>query len=171
MTVIFRSTPVNVPFTFDSIGNHWDQPPVIPSQRLSAATTICRRETGCGRVRDLCGDFSPSRRRRSPSFPPLSATATRRKATAGAPALPLLPARWKAASRTIVGSRPAVKVEPEQGQKIAELITRCVSLYSAGQDNKEALSVNCYRLLLSWQTRRTLTILRIRRSTSGMWRL
>ena len=28
MTVIFRSTPVNVPFTFDSIGNHWDQPPV-----------------------------------------------------------------------------------------------------------------------------------------------
>ena len=93
MTVIFRSTPVNVPFTFDSIGNHWDQPPVSRPKGYPCYHYL-QTETGCGRV----VPFSFTRARVS-FFPPLSVTVIRRKATAGAPALPLLPARWKAASR------------------------------------------------------------------------
>ena len=29
MTVIFRSVPVDVPFTFESVGTEWEQPHVV----------------------------------------------------------------------------------------------------------------------------------------------
>ena len=147
MTVIFRSTPVNVPFTFDSIGNHWDQPPVSRPKGYPCYHYL-QTETGCGRVETSVGSFL-LHEGEGLLLSPFIRHSYQKESDRWRTCFASFTGTLESSIQTIVGSRPAVRVEPEQGQKIAELITRCVSLYSAGQDNKEALSVNCYRLLLS----------------------
>ena len=147
MTVIFRSAPVSVPFTFDSIGNGWRQPPVIRPKGYPCYHYL-QTETGCGHVETSVGDFL-LHEDEGLLLAPFIRHSYQREGEIWTTCFASFTGTLESSIQAIVGSRPAVKVEAEQGRKIAGLISRCVSLYSAGQDNKEALSVNCYRLLLS----------------------
>ena len=56
MTVIFRSVPVDVPFTFESVGTEWEQPHVIRPEGYPYYHYL-QTEKGCGRIETSVGSF------------------------------------------------------------------------------------------------------------------
>ena len=56
MTVIFRSVPVDVPFTFESVGTEWEQPRVIRPEGYPYYHYL-QTEKGSGRIETSVGSF------------------------------------------------------------------------------------------------------------------
>lgn len=56
MTVIFRSVPVDVPFTFESVGTEWEQPHVVRPEGYPYYHYL-QTEKGSGRIETSVGSF------------------------------------------------------------------------------------------------------------------
>lgn len=148
MTVIFRSVPVNVPFTFESIGTEWEQPHVIRPEGYPYYHYL-QTEKGSGRIETALGSFvlhenegfllAPGIRHSYQKESPVwltkfaSFTGTLERSIPG-----------------IVGSRSVIRIDRDRGLKIAEMIGQCAELCAASPDRKELLSVRCYQMLLEF---------------------
>lgn len=148
MTVIFRSVPVNVPFTFESIGTEWEQPSVIRPKGYPYYHYL-QTEKGCGKIRTSVGTFVLNENEGILLAPFIQHSYERES--------PVWYTKFASFTGTlensipgIVGSRSAIRIDREQGLKISEMITQCAELCAASPDRKELLSVSCYRLLLEF---------------------
>lgn len=148
MTVIFRSVPVDVPFTFESVGTEWEQPHVVRPEGYPYYHYL-QTEKGCGRIETSVGSFVLHEDEGLLLAPHIRHSYAKEGAV------------WhtKFASFTgtlessipgIVGSRSAIRIDREQGRKIAEMIGECAELCAASPYKKELLSVSCYRMLLEF---------------------
>ena len=148
MTVIFRSVPVDVPFTFESVGTEWEQPHVVRPEGYPYYHYL-QTEKGCGRIETSVGSFVLHEDEGLLLAPHIRHSYEKESAV------------WytKFASFTgtlessipgIVGSRSAIRIDREQGRKIAEMIGECAELCAASPYKKELLSVSCYRMLLEF---------------------
>ena len=108
MTVIFRSTPVNIPFTFDSIGNHWDQPPVSRPKGYPCYHYL-QTETGCGRVETSVGTFL-LHEGEGLLLSPFIRHSYQKESDRWRTCFASFTGTLESSIQTIVGSRPAVRV-------------------------------------------------------------
>ena len=151
MTILFRSTPVREPLTFESIGQDWRQESVSRPGGYPFYHYL-QTEKGTGRVETASGSFvlreneglliAPFIRH---SYAGTGGKWYTRFASFTGTAASCIP--------QIVGSRQIIPVDREQGKRAAQLIRECVALYSQHPPDEKQLSVSCYTMLLTFADR------------------
>lgn len=148
MPIYYRNTPLSEPFTFDSVGNQWNQ------ERLSRPKGLplyhfLQTEKGCGVIHIqeqqhsldegegvLIAPFvSHSYYGTTEEWVTLFATFT---------------GTMESSIAKLVGSRPVIFTDKKQGEQISALISDTVKKYEATPTDAKTLSVNCYRLLMNF---------------------
>lgn len=146
MTIIFRSTPVCEPLTFESIGQDWKQDPVSRPGGYPFYHYL-QTEKGAGRIETASGSFllreneglliAPFIRH---SYGSTGSEWYTKFASFTGTAASFIP--------QIVGNRQIIPIENEQGKRISQLIRKCVRLYDLHPPDEKQLSVSCYTMLL-----------------------
>lgn len=157
MPIIFRSTPINEPFTFDSLGNQWNQDPVVRPRgypfyhylqtergtgRVEAAghTYILHEDEGILIAPFIRHSYTPESREWYTLFASFTGTVES-----------ILP--------QMLENRQVILTEKEQGARIAHLLSDCIDRYQEHPVDEKAVSVSCYSLLMNFiegvNTRRT----------------
>lgn len=148
MPIYFRSTPLNEPFTFDTIGNHWNQERIKRSKGYPLYHYL-QTEKGRGTIEvqgkryDLDEEegiliapfISHSYDRETKQWLTLFATFT------GTMACNL---------SNILGNRQVIFVGKEQGIRIRALISDIIKKYENPPIDAKSLSVDCYSLLMNF---------------------
>ena len=144
MPIIFRSTPINEPFTFDSLGNQWNQDPVVRPRGYPFYHYL-QTERGTGRVEAaghtyILHEDTPESREWYTLFASFTGTVES-----------ILP--------QMLENRQVILTEKEQGARIAHLLSDCIDRYQEHPVDEKAVSVSCYSLLMNFiegvNTRRT----------------
>ena len=147
MSIIFRTTPVREPFTFESIGEDWEQDHVTRPGGYPFYHYL-QTERGTGQVETAAGSFllqehegvliAPFIRH---SYSGLESPWITKFATFNGTAERSIP--------QILGNRQVVHVGSAQGELISGLISECVRLYGIHPLDSRQLSINCYTMLLN----------------------
>lgn len=148
MSIYFRSTPVNEPYAFDSIGNHWLQEPVKRAKGYPLYHFL-QSETGRGSIliRDkkyilnegegvliapfVSHSYTGISNEWRTSFVTFTGTA-------------------ESSISAILGNRQVVFTDCEQGKVINELISRIIQKHQTQPMDVKLLSIDCYTLLLEF---------------------
>lgn len=148
MTVIFRSVPVNVPFTFESIGTDWEQPLVIRPKGYPYYHYL-QTEKGCGRIETSLGSFMLNENEGLLLAPGIQHS-YHKESTVWFTKFASFTGTLENSIAGIVGSRSVIRIDRDRGLKIAEMIEQCADLCTAIPYKKELLSVRCYQMLLEF---------------------
>ena len=148
MTIIFRSTPVCEPLTFESIGQNWQQDSVSRPGGYPFYHYL-QTEKGTGRVETASASYllresegiliAPFIRH---SYSSTDSEWYTKFASFTGTAASCIP--------QIVGNRQIIPVDSEQGRRISQLIGECVEMYNSHPPGEKQLSVNCYTMLLTF---------------------
>nr|WP_294493259.1 AraC family transcriptional regulator [uncultured Mediterraneibacter sp.] len=148
MTILFRSTPVSEPLTFESIGQDWKQDPVTRPGGYPFYHYL-QTEKGAGRIETASGSFllrenegiliAPFIRH---SYSSTDDEWYTKFATFTGTAASCIP--------QIVGNRQIIRIDSGQGEQVSRLIQKCVSLYDVHPPDEKQLSVLCYTILLTF---------------------
>lgn len=146
MPFLFRSTPVNEPFTFESIGFDWKQDPVTRPKGYPFYHYL-QTEKGIGRIDTTAGSFllrenegimtAPFIRHRYAKESDIWYTKFASFTGTASSCIP-----------QILGNRQVIIISGEQGRRIAKLIGDCMGMYNAHPVDEKKISVSCYTLLL-----------------------
>lgn len=148
MGIIFRSTPIMEPFTFDSLGNHWNQEDVSRPKGYPFYHYL-QTEKGEGKVKIeeetyilhenegimIAPFINHSYNKISSEWYTLFATFT---------------GSIESSISQILGNRKIILTDKNQGIRIASLISDSIKIYSDLPVDERSLSVNCYSLLISF---------------------
>ena len=148
MTVIFRSVPVDVPFTFESIGTEWEQPHVVRPKGYPYYHYL-QTEKGCGRIETSVGSFV-LHEDEGLLLAPHIRHSYEKEGAIWYTKFASFTGTLESSIPSIVGSHSAIWIHREQGEKIAEMIEECAKLCAASPYKKELLSVSCYQMLLEF---------------------
>lgn len=148
MPVIFRSAPVNVPFTFESIGTEWEQPPVVRPKGYPYYHYL-QTEKGCGRISTPVGTFT-LHEDEGILLAPFIRHSYEKETSVWTTKFASFTGTLESSLPSIIGSHAAVRIDREHGRQLAVLIDQCASLCAANTGDKEFLSIICYRLLLKF---------------------
>lgn len=151
MPVIFRSTPVNEPFTFESIGTAWEQPRVLRPKGYPYYHYL-QTEKGCGRIETPEGSFV-LREEEGLLLAPFVRHSYGRESSVWITKFASFTGILESSISGIIGSRPFVRIEKEQGREIGALLDCCAELCASSPEKEKTISVSCYRLLLHFADR------------------
>lgn len=146
MPIHFRNSPVNKPFIFDSIGNHWNQDRVLRPKGYPLYHYL-QTEKGQGIIETQGKTYTLSEGEGVLTAPFLKHSYTK------------ISEEWITSFVTftgtidgsiakIVGSRPIILIEKEQGVHIGTMINEIMTDWDNLAADTHTLSVKCYCLLL-----------------------
>lgn len=148
MPFYVRSASSSEPFTFDTIGNHWDQERVIRPKGYPIYHYL-QTESGCGKIAIqgktyllnegegvLIAPFV------SHSYASVTDTWTTLFVTITGNIESMIP--------KILGNRKVIFIDKEQGAKIESLISRAIQKYETSLPDARALSIDCYCFLMNF---------------------
>lgn len=148
MPIIFRSTPVREPLTFDSIGMDWLQDPISRPKGYHLYHYLqCQEGTGKMEIQGKIHILDPGEGILISPF-------LRHSYQAISP-------EWKTCFAVftgtiedsigrLLGSRPYILTDREQGERIRSLIRWAVERYQHPPTDEKTLSLCCYKLLLEF---------------------
>lgn len=147
MPILFRSTPVRDPFTFESIGRSWHQDPVTRPGGYPFYHYL-QTESGTGQVKTAAGTFllhenegiliAPFIRH---SYHACSDAWITKFATFNGTAERSIP--------QIMGNRSIIHVGAIQGRTVAKLIDDGIRIWKTQPLDSRTLSVKCYAMLVN----------------------
>lgn len=147
MPIIFCSTPVTEPFTFESIGKNWEQDHVTRPGGYPFYHYL-QTEKGCGKVKTAAGSFDLHENEGLLMAPFIRHSYKRCEE--------LWFTRFAAFSGTaersiphIMGNRQVIHVGSGQGRLISELIDDCMEMYGQHPLDRKQLSIKCYAMLMN----------------------
>lgn len=146
MPIIFRNTPVNEPFTFDSLGNGWNQDRVIRPRGYPYYHYI-QTETGAGKV-EIDGRHYTLKEQEGMLIAPFVRHSYEKTTDEWYTLFATFTGTAENVLPQMLGNRRFILTGAEQGKRIAELISGCIDICNASPADEAALSVECYRLLV-----------------------
>lgn len=146
MAIFFRNTPVREPFTYDSVGNRWQQEPTVRPGGYPLYHYL-QTESGCGQISIQGRTFTQEEDEGVLIAPFVRHSYAAKEGT------------WHTLFATFTGTiesdiakmlknQQTIFIKKEQGGQIASLISDAVTQYEHPPIDEEALSINCYRLLM-----------------------
>lgn len=145
MPIIFRSTPIREPFSFDSLGNHWDQDRVSRPKGFPYYHYL-QTESGTGRV-EAAGRTYHLHAHQGILLAPFLRHSYERETEQWFTLFATFTGTIESSISRITGGRQVILIDAEQGQKIAPLIDGCVRQYEQRPLDEKKLSLDCYRIL------------------------
>lgn len=147
MNVVFRSSPVTAPYTFESLGNGWEQDRVSRPSGYPFYHYL-QTEQGAGKIETAAGTYILKKDEGLLIAPFIRHSYSRSEAV------------WRVRFATftgtaersipqIMGNHQVIPVSAMQGIQIARLIDDSLALYSQRPHDSKQLSVNCYTVLVN----------------------
>lgn len=148
MPIYFKSTSAKKPFTFDSVGNNWEQETVFRPSGFPGYHYL-QTEKGCGQI-EIQGKQYVLNEGEGVLIAPFISHSYGK-----------ISEMWTTCFITIAGSmesniagmlenRKVIFIKQEQGKRIADIIADIIFSYKNSPAATKALSVECYRLLMEF---------------------
>ena len=148
MPIYFRNSPVTLPFMFDSVGNHWVQESTSRPKGYPYYHYL-QTEKGQGHIQIQGKQYILGEHEGILTAPFVPHSYTRESD------------EWKTAFATFTGTftsgisdmlqnRPVIFTDSTQGHRIESLISSAVSRYQKPVPDLQALSSDCYQILLTF---------------------
>jgi len=148
MPIYFRNTPVIDPFTFDSIGNHWNQERVSRPKGYPLYHYL-QTEQGQGNVEILGKNYTLNEKEGlliAPFIPHSYSNTSKEWITSFATFTGVI----ENSIAKILGNRQFIFVSKEHGEQIENLISDIVMKYENPPVDTKSLSIDCYCLLMDF---------------------
>ncbi len=146
MPIRFRSAPLEEPFAFDSVGNHWNQERVIRRNGHHHYHFLLS-EKGCGCVEIQGKTYTLSENEGILTAPFIAHTYFPKEGE-WITAFATVTGTVESSIAQILGNRPMIFTSKAQGMRILPLIEAAMEQYEHPPADAKLLSVCCYRLLL-----------------------
>ena len=151
MSIIFRNTPGSEPFTFDSLGNGWQQDRVIRPGGYPYYHYI-QTETGAGKI-EIDGRHYILKEQEGMLIAPFVRHSYEKTTDEWYTLFATFTGTVENALPQMLGNRRFILTGSDQGKRIADLVSDCLDIYSASPVDEASLSVECYRLLVYFTER------------------
>lgn len=148
MPIHFRNFPVNEPFTFDSIGNRWNQDRVLRPKGYPMHHYL-QTEAGRGIV-EIQGKSYILNEGEGILIAPLLRHSYTRADDEWRTSFATFTGTMDSSIARMVGNRPVVLTDREQGAHIGALIDFIMESWELLSSDPRTLSINCYRLLMNF---------------------
>lgn len=146
MPILFRSTPVCNPFTFESIGENWKQDRVTRPNGFPFYHYL-QTESGAGRVETAAGTIL-LREGEGILIAPFIRHSYEKSGDRWFTKFATFTGTAESSIPQIVGPRQFIRIESDSGIHIGKLISKCMAIYASQPVDEKQLSVNCYALLM-----------------------
>ncbi len=146
MPIHFTNMPAGEPFTFDSIGNHWEQQTVIRPDGYPFYHYL-QSEKGQGTV-NVQGETYVLAEGEGLLLPPFLAHSYAKKTGKWFTSFATFTGTAASCIPQILGKQGVLPIDREQGTKIQAAIDDIMADWDTLSADASALSVRCYRLLL-----------------------
>ena len=147
MNVVFRSSPVTDPYTFESVGSGWEQDRVTRPSGYPFYHYL-QTEQGSGKIETAAGTYT-LKKDEGLLIAPFIRHSYDRSETVWRVKFATFTGTAERSIPQIMGSRPVIPVSAGQGALIARLIDDSLELYSRRPLDQKQLSVNCYAVLVN----------------------
>lgn len=147
MPILFRSTPVTEPFTFESIGRNWEQDHVTRPGGYPFYHYL-QTEKGSGKVKTPSGTFV-LQKHEGLLFAPFIRHSYEKADSTWFTKFASFTGTAERSIPQIMGNRQVIPTGRGQGEQIARLIDECVELHASRPFDGRQLSVNCYAILIN----------------------
>ena len=147
MPIIFRSTPVTEPYTFESIGRDWEQDHIIRPGGYPFYHYL-QTERGTGTVETDAGTFVLHEDEGLLIAPFIRHSYEKSSDSLWYTKFASFTGTAERSIPQIIGNRQIIRVGSDQGTRIAHQIDSCVEMLSSQPVNGKELSVACYGLLI-----------------------
>lgn len=146
MSIIFRSTPVTEPFTFESIGKNWNQDRISRPKGFPHYHYL-QTEQGEGRIH-ISGTTYSLRENEGILIAPFLPHSYERSDSVWLTRFISFTGTIANSIPAVLGNRPVITVGADRGSRISPIIDSCMECCSSHPADTETLTVECYRLLL-----------------------
>lgn len=148
MPIYFRTPPTNEPFSFETIGNHWKQKPVIRPQGHPRYHYI-QSESGSGRLKILDKEYILDENEGVLIAPCISHSYTQNHSE-WFTMFATFTGTMEGELGKLLGNKQSVFIKKEQGLQIKSLIYDIIDKYEKPPLDTHQLSIDCYKLLMNF---------------------
>lgn len=146
MPIYFRSTPLKEPFTFESVGNHWLQEQISRPNGYPLYHYL-QTESGRGKF-DIQGKTYTLKEGQGILIAPFIRHSYASEGGKWYTSFATISGRLSDNIGTLLGDRPGIFVDKEQGMAISQIITESIRLFEHTPTDTTQLSICCYRFLI-----------------------
>lgn len=146
MPFYVRSASANEPFTFDAIGNHWEQDRVIRPKGYPIYHYL-QTEKGRGRI-EIQGKTYTLNEGEGVLLAPYVSHSYVNETDSWITLFVTISGNIESSIAQILGNRKIIFIDREHGAKIEALISNTIKKYETPPLDAKALSVDCYRFLM-----------------------
>lgn len=148
MPIYFRNTPINEPFIFDSIGNHWEQDRVVRPEGYPLYHYL-QTESGRGRI-EIQGKTYLLEEGEGVLIAPFVSHSYGALTEQWTTIFVTITGSLESSIGKLLGDRPVIFIPAEQGRMLQEQIDRTVQKYENPPVDTKQLSVDCYGFLMNF---------------------
>ncbi len=148
MPIHFRSMPVSEPFTFDSVGNHWLQEPIVRPRGFSHYHYL-QTEKGSGKI-EIQGKEYLLCEGEGVLIAPFIRHSYAGASDGWLTAFATFTGTIEGSISQMLGNRQFIFIEKEQGARIASLISSVMQKWENQPVDAKELSIDCYCLLMNF---------------------
>lgn len=148
MPIYFRTPPTNEPFSFETIGNHWKQKPVIRPNGHPRYHYI-QSEKGRGRLKILDKQYILDENEGILIAPCIAHTYTK-DCSEWYTMFATFTGTMESDLGKLLGNKQYVLIKKEQGLQIKSLIYDVINKYENPPLDTHLLSIDCYKLLMNF---------------------
>lgn len=148
MPIIFRSTPIVEPFTFDSLGNHWEQDRVSRPNGYPFYHYL-QTETGTGTV-TAAGKTYILRENEGILIAPFIRHSYEKQSGSWFTLFAAFTGTIESSIPQMLGNRQIILTNKSQGLRIASILSDCMQRYQVQPLDEKRLSIDCYHLLMNF---------------------
>lgn len=148
MPIFFRTPPTSEPFSFETIGNHWKQKPVIRPHGHPRYHYI-QSEKGRGRLKILDHTYFLDENEGVLIAPCVSHSYTG-ETSEWYTMFATFTGTMEGDLGKMLGNKKSVFIKKEQGEEIKQLITDALTRYDTTPLDTHLLSIDCYKLLMNF---------------------
>lgn len=148
MGIYFKSTMAKEPFTFDSVGNHWEQEHVFRPSGYPGYHYL-QTETGCGQI-EIQGKKYILNEGEGVLMAPFISHSYRKISEKWTTCFITITGSMESYISNILENRNVIFIKEEQGKKISDIIGNIIMEYKSSPTATKSLSVECYRLLMEF---------------------
>jgi len=146
MPFYIRTASVNEPFTFDTIGNHWEQDRIIRPKGYPAYHYL-QTESGRGRI-EIQGKSYILNEGEGVLIAPFVSHSYSSETEHWTTLFVTITGNIESSIAQLLGNRKTIFIDKEQGSKIADLISSAIAKYETPPIDAKALSIDCYCFLM-----------------------
>ena len=146
MPFYVRSASAHEPFTFDTIGNHWEQERVIRPKGYPVYHYL-QTEKGRGRI-EIQGKSYVLNEGEGVLLAPFVSHSYTGETHTWTTLFVTITGNIESSISQILGNRKIIFTDKEQGSKIAAIISNAIKKYELPLPDAKALSIDCYSFLM-----------------------